>query len=144
MKTVIVLMAIVLLLCTGCSHTEVYGDLDLSEKTIIVPPGNNRLVKDCKKILRECGWKVIVKSNHRRVTEFNGSKAESYDDYNARYELVVTSVRRDIALDMSAYIDYEYSLIDNETGEEIFASSGDTSQRIASNEFKKLIGCPAN
>ncbi len=138
MKYVLIIMTIALM---GCVNTDVYGEIDPNDMTILVPPGNGRLVRDCKKILQKCGWKTIVKSRNHRFTEFSGNTSDSYDIYKVRYELRVYAEYVDLGLDFSPRINFSFTLIDNETGEEVFASGGTGSQRAARNRFKQLIGC---
>ena len=126
MKNILLILAIIFY--SGCAshNVNVYGKIDVSNKTVTVPPGSKGLKGDIKKVLAQRGWKLVVYRGPS-VTEGNlgkNTKIEQYDTFNSRYRLMVVSDVYDICLNFSPAITYDISFIDNESGSEIFTIDG--------------------
>ena len=115
----------------GCAHSNLqnYAAIDLSQKTVTVPPGGAGLTGKLKQILTEQGWRLSIYRGPSVVEGDLGSKTKlkSYDTFNARYRLYVRFAQsRDFCINngQPCYIFFDVSFIDNETGSEVFTLEG--------------------
>ena len=123
---------------SGCSQQDVYSPLDHTDKSITVPIGNRGLTGELKRVLKEHGWRLVV-DRGPEVTEASGSRTERFDTFKTRYRLITESRQTDYAMDFSPYLSYELAIIDNQSGQEVFALSGSDSQRQVLTRFKKFV-----
>jgi len=122
-------LAIVALLAFlgGCAthNVQLYGPVDISNKTVTVPPGSEGLKGKLKQALANDGWKLVV---YRGPSVTEGeigerTKIEQYDTFNSRYRLVVSSYQNGLCL-ITPAIKYDISFIDNKSGAEVFTING--------------------
>lgn len=122
-------LLVVTLMLTGClySNLKVYSPIDITEKTMTVPTGSRHLIGALKKELNKNGWKLLVYGHGPIKTEgeFNKNVSlETYDTFNTRYNLLVEEDWTDYCLTFDSELNYDISLIDNKTGEEVITLSG--------------------
>jgi len=131
----VLVMALVVALVSGCASVKLsrLGEIDPTEKTVSMSAGGRWLTGDLKAALLKDGWTVyaIDKSKEivRGVDDPNAADKrvvvyrESELARKARYHLVDhwESVSR---LESDGYLDYDVSLIDNKTGQEVIILSG--------------------
>ncbi len=138
--TIIFLVALV-----GCSSHNIqkYGNIDSRNKTITVPAGSKSVKGDIKKILHDNGWRLFVYGGPEvtEVTEatIGGKKVETYNTFNTRYSLHVSSRWHDTCLNLRSYISYEISIIDNKNGSEVIALDGIACQNKIAKVFSKTL-----
>jgi hypothetical protein len=116
-------------LLAGCATQEVqlYEPIDISNKTVMVQPGSEGLKGKLKQALAKDGWKLVV---YRGPSITEGeigekTKLEHYDTFNARYRLLATSSQLDVCFKgFTPEIQYDISLIDNNSGSEVFTING--------------------
>lgn len=116
-------------LIIGCSipGTPIGGDpfrqsqpLDLSIKTMTVPPGGGVLIGSIKAALVNDGWKLIVYRGPT-VTEAEPGQLTQFDTFHTRYQFFVRrpqAVDRCLNRKLDPLVRYDISLIDNKTGME--------------------------
>ncbi|MEA4837835.1 MAG: hypothetical protein VB101_06090 [Rhodospirillaceae bacterium] len=128
---------------SGCnsSRIETYGEIDYSDKSVTVPPGNGYMVGELKKRLRDSGWKLVVDGGPRRIQGSVGDKIniDSYNTFHTRYRLLVDASWFDVCFNGSPAVKYNLSFIDNKTGEEVLAQSGRDCENRASDKFMSFI-----
>ena len=139
----IMMVTIILILISGClSHdTQVYGTIDKSNKTVMVPTGSEGLKGKLKQTLAKNGWKLVVYKG-ASVTEGKvgeNTKLESYDTFKAKYRLIVNDNQYDICVNLSPAIYFDISFIDNESGSEVFTISGNDCESDAVESFMNTI-----
>lgn len=133
----------VLAMLSGCmSHSlNMYGEIDVNEKSVTVPPGAKGLKGELKSYLAKEGWQLAV---YRGPSISEGSlgeqtKIESYDTFNTRYRLMVASFQYDICFNFSPAINYEISFIDNKNGSEVFTIAGRGCESGVIQKFKEAL-----
>ena len=142
MKKTILLVSMVFIL-SGCNYHNLqnYAAIDVSQKTVTVPPGSSGLRGKLKQVLAEQGWRLSVDKGPAVVEGDLGSKTklESYDTFNTRYRLYVASRQYDICFNFQPYIRYDISFIDNKTGSEVFTIEGKGCEGGAVDKFREAI-----
>lgn len=142
MKLTILFVAILFAL-SGCMHHNIqnYATIDVSQKTITVPPGSKGLRGKLKQVLIEQGWRLSIDRGPSVVEGDLGSKTklESYDTFNTRYRLHVVFRQFDICLNFQPAITYDISFIDNKTGSEVFTIEGEGCEGGAVDKFREAI-----
>src|SRR5664280_177843 len=109
MKLTILFVAILFTL-SGCMHHNIqnYATIDVSQKTVTVPPGSKGLRGKLKQVLTEQGWRLSIDRGPSVVEGDLGSKTklESYDTFNTRYRLhvVFPSIRHMPKLSTGNYL----------------------------------------
>ena len=136
MNTRLILSILVAYLISGCACVKLYrlGEIDPNEKTVSMSAGGRLLTGDLKVALMKDGWTVyaIDKSKEiiRGVDDPNATDKrvavyrESELAKNARYHLF----ERWQTLNGEDYANYDISLIDNKTGQEVVILSGHRKQ----------------
>lgn len=128
----------------GSSHLQTFGAIDQSDRSITVPPGNAGLNGYLKQRLRDAGWRLAVAGGPLRTTGAAGPDVNLTTEREAttRYRLLVTSRVYDVCLPSGVdAVDYDASVIDNRTGEEVIAQSGrDCAQRAAGKFMEAISG----
>jgi hypothetical protein len=143
MKATILFVAIVFVF-SGCVHHNLqnYAAIDLSQKTVTVPPGAKGLRGKLKQVLAEEGWRLSIDRGPSVVEGDLGSKTklESYDTFNTRYRLRMASRQFDVCVYnfTPAYI-YDISFIDNKTGSEVFTIEGKGCEGGVVDKFREAI-----
>jgi len=142
MKATILFVAILFVL-SGCMHHNIqnYAAIDLSQKTVTVPPGSKGLRGKLKQVLTEHGWRLFVDRGPSVVEGDLGTKTklESYDTFNTRYRLHVVFSQYDLCLNLQPAIIYDISFIDNKTGSEVFTIEGKGCEGGAVDKFREAI-----
>jgi hypothetical protein len=142
MKATVLLVAIVFVL-SGCMQHNLqnYAAIDLSQKTVTVPPGAKGLRGKLKQILTEQGWRLSIDRGPAVVEGDLGSKTklESYETFNTRYRLYVVSRQFDWCLNAQPAVTYDISFIDNKTGSEVFTIEGKGCEGGAVDKFREAI-----
>jgi len=122
-------VGVLLIFLAGCGTHKVqfYGEVDRSDKTVMVPPGSEGLKGRLKQALAEDGWKLVI---YRGPSVTEGEAGEKtkllhYDTYNSRYQLVVSSYQYGSSCPgFGAAMNYDVSFIDNTSGNEVFTING--------------------
>jgi hypothetical protein len=127
MKHVYILSLVTIL--TGCmSHNvQTYGEINPNEKTITVPSGSHGLKGKIKKFLSQDGWKISVYRGPKVTKGSLGENTniEEYDTFNTRYNLHLEYSQYDWCIgSFDPALNYEVTLIDNNSGSEVIALSG--------------------
>ena len=118
-----VLCSLALASCTTDVRRQ--GQIDLSAKTMIVPPGSFGLLGEVKDALVADGWSLTV-NRGSVVTEGRvgaTTRLETSRNFSARYRLHVADRKADTCI-TSGFYHYEVSIIDNESGQEVITLSG--------------------
>ena len=143
MKSINAFVLLALLLLSACVSADMreYGKVDLTEKTITVPPGGG-LVAELKDILNKQGWKSVVYRGPD-VTEGRGGEnvnLKTYNTFNTRYRLLLTASRFDTCLGhMDGAYQYNMSMIDNKTGQEVMVMGGRACESQIKTKFETFI-----
>jgi hypothetical protein len=113
---------------TGCAtqNIQIYGSVDVSNKSVTVQPGSEGIKGKLKQALANDGWSLVV---YRGASVMEGevgekTKVQQYDTFNSRYRLVASSHQFDVCLNFEPAIKYDISFIDNKTGAEVFTIDG--------------------
>ncbi len=128
---------ILVFLLFGCAkHSSSYlKQIDNTTKTINVSTSNKHLFKDIKSIFRNNGWKVMVLDDKQFETIGSiglDTNLETKIKNLGKYRIVIEQRQIDLCLDFDPVIRYDISIVENETGEEVFLSEGqDCSKKIA-------------
>ncbi len=128
---------ILVFLLFGCAkHSSSYlKQIDNTTKTINASTSNKHLFKDIKSIFRNNGWKVMVLDDKQFETIGSiglDTNLETKIKNLGKYRLVIEQRQIDLCLDFDPVIRYDISIVENETGEEVFLSEGqDCSKKIA-------------
>lgn len=114
----------VMVLLSGC-HSElvVYEQVDRSDRSITVPAGGGGLLGELKSVLRQNGWRTTV-DRGPTVARGGSSGVQIADTFNTRYRLYVDWRRTDLCLSFDDEVDFDISVIDNQTGSEVLTLSG--------------------
>jgi hypothetical protein len=128
----------------GCSSQNVhqYGSVSQTEKTITVPAGSAGLLGMLKTELQQSGWKMNV---HRGPSVTEGSvgketRTEQIDTFNTRYSLSVRFNQYDTCIkDFKGYSNFDISMIDNDTGSEVFTLDGSGCDSDTVKKFKSML-----
>jgi hypothetical protein len=123
------------------SDVSVYGQVDQSDKTITVPPGNSLLVGAIKQRLQSSGWKLVVDAGPTRTVGTLGANTDlaTGKSFRTRYRLVLRQSQFDICIIGGAAINYDLSLIDNQSGEEVISESGHDCEARALEKFADAL-----
>lgn len=128
---------------SGCYTSEIrqYAKLDPNDKTVFAPVGEGKVISPLKDVLRNQGWKVLVKENDQYNTTGTlglNTQLNTQSISNARYSLLISSQFVENSVGVTGY-DYQISFVDNKTGEEVFTLHGvDTEDGIA-NHFSSAL-----
>jgi hypothetical protein len=128
------------------SNVQVAGHIDPAEKTMTVPPGNALLIGAIKQRLQRPDWKFLVDAGPRRTIGTLGEKTDlaTGNTFLTRYRLIVQQRQVDICiLGGDPAINYDLSLIDNRTGEEIISQSGRDCRDHAADKFVAALDLAA-
>lgn len=144
MTNIINFSIIMLVMClTSCMTTKlnVYGELDSKEKSITMPAGNNAIIQPIKEHFKKEGWKVLV-GRGADITEGvigKDRKIKSYGTYNSRYTLYASYIQYDWCLNLDSALNYNISMVDNKTMEEIVVMSGRGCESSIAEKFIKAL-----
>lgn len=136
------IVALVAFLCGCATHNvQLYGPIDTSDKTVIVPPGSQGLKGKLKQVLANDGWELLV---YRGPSVTEGevgerTKIEQYDTFNSRYRLIVSSHQFDLCFNFTPAINYDISFIDNKSGAEVFTINGTGCEPDAVEKFMDAL-----
>jgi hypothetical protein len=132
MRTLL-LLAVVCCFLNACMSADMrqYGTLDPSQKSITVPPGGG-LIADIKDVLKRNGWTLVVDRGPHVVEGTTGKNLhlEEFDTLKTRYRLIIKYNQFDTCMfllsrgQLDPAYNYDMSMIDNKTGEEIMVMSG--------------------
>jgi hypothetical protein len=121
------LVAFLALLLLGCYSLQIreYRPIDLSEKSIMLPPGGSYLLGAIKDVIAKNGWKIFIYRGPV-VTQKGASEDLAIDTFKSKYRLALTWSHIDycIGIDRGALYLYDISVIDNEFGDEVMTMSG--------------------
>lgn len=126
----------VLLLLTGCPHTDVrvYEQVDRSDRSMTVPAGGSGLLGELKSALRQDGWRMAI-DRGPTVARGSGPDVRIADTFNTRYRLYVDWRRTDLCFSFDAEVDYDISVVDNQTGAEVLTLSGRDCEGAITTQF---------
>jgi hypothetical protein len=120
-------LTLALTACLSPSIVQVNSQIDQSAKTMMVPAGNSLLIGSIKQRLQMSGWKLVVSGGPLRTVGTVGEKTDiqTSGTFNTRYTLLIRQIQFDMCLiTQSPAINFDLSLIDNSTGEEILTQGG--------------------
>lgn len=133
---------------TSCASSKInfYKSIDLSDKSVTLPPGGGELMTDVKQALILEGWHVKID----RGLEVIGEKANTsgkYDHLQTRYRIHQSVNLVDLCLWGGARLFFDINMVDNKDSSEVFNWSGETCsgdfmqelRRIARGEHPKYI-----
>lgn len=125
-------LLIAYMILSGCLSVKLsrFADIDQNEKTVSMSAGGLYLTGDLKAALMKDGWKVYAIDKAKEVVRgmddpnAEGKKVVVYRESEiarkARYHLVAHWVMPS----PNSYSEYDISLIDNNTGQEVIILSG--------------------
>jgi len=145
MKRIFLLIAVIAL--SACSHIEVqhYETMDLSDKTMSVPPGTKWLIGELKKSLISSGWELLIYDGASTTSGTAGAKVELSHTkaFNARYRLAIAATWYNQCMDYTNAVSFDLSVIDNNKGKEVFTMSGNGCESDIVKAFNNaLLGKP--
>jgi hypothetical protein len=145
MKKIFLLIVVIAL--SGCSHIDVqhYGTMDLSDKTMTVPPGSKWLIGELKKSLVSSGWELSIYDGAATTSGTAGAMVELKHTkaFNARYRLTVAATWYNQCMDYTNAVNFDLSVIDNNKGKEVFTMSGNGCESDIVEAFNNaLLGKP--
>jgi hypothetical protein len=131
-------------LLTGCTSQNVheYGQIDSSARTVTVPAGSGGLVGMIKAELHDAGWKMNV---YRGPTVSQGTAGketniQQFDTFNTRYSLSVKYNQVDTCIkDFKGYSSFDISMVDNQTGTEVFTLDGAGCDVDTAKKFRSML-----
>jgi hypothetical protein len=139
------LVALVLgaVLLAGCSTLRVYDTVDLSNKTITVPPGGG-LTGAIKERLAKDGWKLVVYRGPEVTQGKFGdeTRLERFNTFKTRYTLFIKWRQVDFCIFGGGVYVYDMSLVDNETASEVLTLSGRGCEGIVADKFQEALNAP--
>jgi len=145
-KFAILVSCILISIAAGCAERNIvkYSQVDLSNKTMLVHPGNSSLMGGLKHALIENGWQLRVYKGPSVSTGTIGENTyiETHDTFKAKYRLLVRYDRYTGAAcksDLGSWTGYEIVIIDNEAGTETFSISGRNNCGTIVDEFMKAL-----
>jgi hypothetical protein len=127
MLALVISLALPLSACLSPSIVQVNGQIDQSDKTMTVPLGNSLLIGSIKQRLQFFGWKLVVSRGPLHTVGTVGEKTniKTSGTFNTRYKLIIRQFQFDTCvITQSPAIDFDLSLIDNSTGEEVLTQGG--------------------
>lgn len=117
-------------LLTGCRNAYIdiqkYSSVDLSEKSITVLKGGSGIHGEIKKCLLANDWKMFIDTGPS-VTKGNvgdDTYLEQRTTFHTKYRLELRSSQTETCLDFTPKYNFDISLINNQTGGEVFTVSG--------------------
>jgi hypothetical protein len=140
MQRIIVLSLVFLLTaCMSASDLRRYSDFDMTEKTMTVPAGGG-LIADLKDVLKQDGWKLAIDRGPNIIEGGTNSQLKEFNTFKTRYRLMVRYNQFDVCIGhFDPAENYNISLVDNNTGEEVMAMAGRACQGQIIDRFKKFI-----
>lgn len=140
MKSLIIFLSIILCSCVT-QNVQKYGSVDNTVKTITVPPGSEGLKGKIKNYLSSNGWKMVVTRGPTVVEGKAGQDVDlkEYDTFNTRYLLKIEASVVDLCFSFEKLYNYDLSMIDNKTGEEIFTMSGNACESDIVEKFATTL-----
>jgi len=119
------------------SNVQQYTAVDLSERSMTVPPGGAGLTGHVKRLLAEAGWELVIYEGPRVTRGQLGpnTNLETSDTFNSRYNLIINWRAIDLCINLQRQISYDISLIDNTTGAEAITMSGVGCERNIASMF---------
>lgn len=134
----IALAALLSLVLASCvTNVQQYAPLDLSERSITVPPGGSGLTGEIKSRLSASGWRMFVDAGPTMTKGTVGSKVQlaTSDTFNSRYRLALRWEQYDLCFNFQPMLRFDISVIDNKTGTEVMTMSGDDCQSTIADKF---------
>ena len=121
-----IVMFLIMMLIAGCASIRVDkpGVFDARFKSMCVPPGYGMLNGDIKRALKVDGWELYSMQRGRETTTLQDKKMETEWDPRARYRLLINYHQVDLDILLRPLYNFEISILDNKTGEEVIAISG--------------------
>lgn len=119
-----IFIPILFLISCETSNIRKYENIDLSEKTIIVPSGSNtKTLEKIKDLLKNNGFKLIIG-----------------EDSSARYKLDFEASRTELlCFPLMDELNFKLSLIDLKNKSEILSMGGKGCGRTIYNRFEKAL-----
>ena len=126
MKFAIVYLSVIFMFGCSSHNIQMYGQVDLNNKTVTVPPGSKGLKGELKNYLSKNGWELFVYRGPSVTEGEVGEKTrvQQYDTFKSKYKLIAASRQYDVCFNFSPAIHYDISFINNITGAEIFTIDG--------------------
>lgn len=118
-----------------------YDRVDPNVKTVTVPPGSEGLKGPLKQTLVANGWKLVVYPGPTmsQGTISDTIRVQEFETFKTRYRLLVASERLDLCLNGRTFVRYDISLIDNDTGTEVFTLSGRGCENAVVGKFRDAL-----
>jgi hypothetical protein len=130
--------ALTLVLASCATNVQQYAQIDLSERSITVPPGGSGLTGAIKNRLSASGWRMVVDAGPIMTKGTVGdSKVQlaTSDTFNSRYRLALRWEQFDLCLNFQPLLRFDISVIDNKTGAEVMTMSGNDCQSTIADQF---------
>jgi hypothetical protein len=125
--------------CATAPTARQYGPIDLSEKTITIPPGGDRLIGLLKERLYREGWDVSVLARESVITDKTSLQEISYDKYNTRFLLLLDYDFGFVWIPGDSIARFDFSLIDLKAKKEVFTYSGGYPSILSAYSFAKVV-----
>ena len=119
---------------TSCAsyESQLYSQIDNQNKTIGMPASNKYLAGDLKDLFRKYGWKILIVEKGDLTTEGTSgddTQLKTNIDSNARYIVYLEQGWQDKCFNLKYdWIRYDLSIVDNQTGEQVFYAEGNDCQ----------------
>lgn len=129
------LLSVALASCV--TNVQQYAPLDLSDRSITVPPGGSGLTGAIKSRLSESGWRMLVDAGPTMTKGTVGKEVElaTSGTFNSRYRLALRWEQFDLCLNLQPMLRFDVSVIDNKTGAEVMTMSGTDCQSTIADRF---------
>jgi hypothetical protein len=132
MRKVLILLLLITTVSCSTNNIQQFEQVDQSSKTVLVSTGSLGFQPRLKRILRDEGFKLYIKSEDK---DFAYAKKG-----NVKYELIANAevLEYDIFTGQNKYV-FDISFINLETGTEVFYYSGQEWAKKIDKRFRKLI-----
>ncbi|WP_146053605.1 hypothetical protein [Pseudomonas syringae] len=140
----LLVMALVMTSLTACTSQNVNksGQIDSSAKSVMVPAGSSGLLGSLKRSLNSNGWKMSVYKGASIIEGTMGKETalQHFDTFNTRYTLKIGYQRVDTCIwNLEGYSIFDISLIDNQSGSEVFTIDGKDCDSTVVKNFDGLV-----
>jgi hypothetical protein len=137
--------AALILTLSSCAGSELrtYDTIDHTDKSMTVPPGGSGLVGSLKDALRANGWRLAVDRGPDVTTgSISGNvNLRQADTFNTRYRMIVGDSWIDYCLpNLQDMFRFDLSVVDNDTGLEVFTLSGRDCEDAIVEQFVAALG----
>jgi hypothetical protein len=140
-RALILGIGLIVLSACGSHRVRTYGPIDLTARTVTVPPGGG-LTGALKDALAQRGWRLATDRGPQitRGTTGEQTQLEQFPTFRTRYRLLVTWRQFDACLPShEPAVTYDIALIDNQSGSEVLNMSGHGCESAITKEWIKAL-----